>query len=119
MGQHNAFGQEGEQIALDFLIGKGYKIVQQNFRYDRAEIDILAQLDKILAVVEVKTRTSGFLEDLTQTITKKKIQRLVKAADYFINQNNLDLEVRFDLILIRKKGQHYDIEHLENAFYHF
>ncbi len=119
MGKHNEFGQEGEQIASDFLKQKGYQILKQNYRYDRAEIDILAQIDEILAVVEVKSRTSGFLEDISHTINRGKIQRLVKATDHFITQNNLDLEVRYDIITVIKKRNDFEIEHLENAFHHF
>ena len=119
MGQHNVFGREGEQIAKDFLIEKGYSILKQNYRYDRAEIDILAQIDDILVVVEVKSRTFDFLEDVSQSVDPRKIQRLVKAADHFVTVHDLDVEVRFDLIIILKKQKGVEIKHLENAFHHF
>ncbi|MEM9077604.1 MAG: YraN family protein [Bacteroidota bacterium] len=119
MGQHNAFGHEGEQIAKDFLIEKGYKILKQNYRYDKAEIDILAQINDILVVVEVKSRTTDFLEDISQSINPSKIKRLVKAADHFVVEHDLDVEVRFDVIIILKKQQDHEVKHLENAFFHF
>ncbi|WP_298995270.1 YraN family protein [Flagellimonas sp. S174] len=119
MGQHNAFGHEGERIAADFLMKKGYQILKQNYRYDRAEIDILAQNEDTLIVVEVKSRTSEFLEDITQVINQGKIKRLVKAADHYVEENNLDLEVRFDVIIVKRSSKGMEIEHLESAFHHF
>ncbi|MEM9362423.1 MAG: YraN family protein [Bacteroidota bacterium] len=119
MGQHNAFGHEGEQIAKDFLIEKGYRILKQNYRYDKAEIDILAQIVDILVVVEVKSRTFDFLEDISQTVNPRKIKRLVKAADRFVVENDLDVEVRFDVITVLKKRGDFEVKHLENAFHYF
>ena len=119
MGQHNVFGHEGEQIATDFLIKKGYQILKRNYRYDRAEIDILAQKEDILAIVEVKSRTSDFLEDISQTINPSKIKRLVKAANQYVVENDLDVEVRFDTVLIIKNKKQLEVEHLEDAFHHF
>ncbi|RLC55340.1 MAG: endonuclease, partial [Candidatus Cloacimonadota bacterium] len=54
MAQHNELGKEGEQIAVDFLIQKGYEIKERNWRFKKAEIDIIAQLENVLIAVEVK-----------------------------------------------------------------
>lgn len=119
MGKHNEFGKEGEQIAVDFLLKKGYSIVYRNYRYLKAEVDILAQKKNILAVVEVRSRSSDFIENIADTITPKKIKLLVMAADYYVTEANLDVEVRFDIITILKNKRRFELEHLENAFYHF
>ena len=119
MGEHHAFGHKGEQIAADFLKHKGYQILEQNYRFDKAEVDILAKKDETLVVVEVKSRTSSFLEDISQTINSGKIKRLAKVANQFIEESNLDLEVRFDVIVILKKQDDFEVEHLENAFHFF
>jgi putative endonuclease len=119
MGKHNEFGKEGEQIATDFLVKKGYAIAYRNYRYLKAEIDIIAVKDDIVSIVEVRSRSSDFLENIAETITPKKIKLLVMAADYYMLSSDLDLEVRFDIITILKNSKQFKIEHLENAFYHF
>ncbi|MFT6994338.1 MAG: putative endonuclease [Maribacter sp.] len=119
MGKHNEFGKEGEQIAADFLLKKGYTISYRNYRYLKAEIDIIAKKDKIVAIVEVRSRRSDYIENIAETVTKKKIKLLVMAADNYILSTDLDVEVRFDIITILKNKNRFEIEHLENAFYHF
>ncbi|AYN69305.1 endonuclease [Euzebyella marina] len=119
MGKHNEFGKEGEKIAVDFLVGKGYEIVAQNYRYLKAEIDIIAKKKEVLAVVEVRARSNDRIIPIAETITPKKIKLLVSAADYFVTENEIDAEVRFDVVTILKNRSIFKIEHLENAFYHF
>ncbi len=119
MGKHNEFGKEGERIAVDFLRKKGYVIIYTNYRYLKAEIDIIAQKDTILAIVEVRSRSSDFIENIAETITKKKIDLLVQGADHYVVEEDLDVEVRFDVITILKNKNVFKIDHLENAFYHF
>jgi len=119
MGKHNEFGKEGEKIATDFLIKKGYKICYKNYRYLKSEIDIIAQKDAILAIVEVRARSNDQIISIADTITKKKIKLLVMGADHYVTENDLDIEVRFDIITILKNSKIFKIEHLESAFYHF
>ncbi|MCP4978847.1 MAG: endonuclease [Maribacter sp.] len=119
MGKHNEFGKEGERIAVDFLIKKGYKIKNRNYRYLKAELDIIAQKEDILAIIEVRSRSSDFIENIAETITKKKIGLLVLGADHYVAELDLDVEVRFDVITILKNKKVFKIEHLESAFYHF
>jgi putative endonuclease len=119
MGKHNEFGKLGEQKAVDFLVENGYEIKYKNYRYLKAEIDIIAQKANILAIVEVKSRSSDFLENIAETVNQKKIKLLVLAADYYVTENDLDVDVRFDIITILKKGKQFQLEHLKDAFYHF
>ncbi len=119
MGKHNEFGKKGEQIAVDFLIKKGYSIKYRNYRYLKAEIDIIALKDDVLAIVEVKSRSSTFHENIAETVTPKKIKLMVMATDYYVIDSDLDVEVRFDIITILKTKTQFEIKHLENAFYHF
>lgn len=119
MGKHNEFGKEGEQIAVDFLLKNGYIIRYRNYRYLKAEIDIIAEKDSILAIVEVRSRSSDFIENIAETITPKKIKLLVMAADHYVTEGNFNVEVRFDIITILKSKHRFKLEHLENAFYHF
>jgi len=119
MADHNALGKKGEQLAVDFLLQQGYAIAVRNYRFDKAEVDIIARKDNILAVVEVKTRSSLDFGNPQDFVKPKQIQRLVKAVNEYIISNDLEVEVRFDIIAINRQGKGFNIEHLENAFYHF
>lgn len=119
MAEHNELGKLGEELAVDFLQQKGYEILETNWVFDKAEVDIIAQKNEILAIIEVKTRSStdfGLPQDF---VKPKKIQLLVKAVNEYILQNDLDVEVRFDIIAITKDVSKFNIEHIEEAFYYF
>lgn len=119
MAKHNELGKKGEQLAVDFLLKNSYEIVERNYRFDKAEVDIIAKKDETLAIIEVKTRSSIDFGNPQDFVKPKQIQRLVKAVDEYVTVNELDVEVRFDIIAIVKEGKRFNIEHLENAFYHF
>ena len=106
-------------MAVDYLKQEGYEILVRNYRYQKAEIDIIARQGGTLAIVEVKSRKIGFLEDVSTTINPKKRQLLVLAANHYVKEMDLDVEVRFDVITIIKKGKNFEIDHLEDAFYFF
>lgn len=119
MAEHNELGKLGEELAVEFLQKNGYDILETNWLFQKAEIDIIAQKENILAIVEVKTRSTvdfGLPQDF---VKPKKIQLLVKAVNEYVISNELDVEVRFDIIAIHKEGKNYKIEHIEDAFYHF
>lgn len=119
MAQHNELGKKGEEMAVAHLLATGYEIVARNFIFQKAEVDIIARKDDVLAVVEVKTRSTPDFGDPQDFVKKKQINRLVKAIDYFVNEHNLDVEVRFDIIAIIKNKAGTRLEHLEDAFLHF
>ena len=119
MAKHNELGKEGEQLAVDFLLKNNYNIIERNYRFDKAEVDIIAQKEDILAIIEVKTRSTADFGDPQEFVKPKQIQRLVKAVDEYVVVNDLDVEVRFDIVAIVREGKDFNIEHLENAFYHF
>ena len=119
MAQHNELGKKGEQLAVDFLLKKGYEILERNYTFQKSEVDIIPKIKDTLAVVEVKTRSTVEFGNPQDFVKPKQIQRLVKAIDEFVNVNGLDVEVRFDVIAIVKDNKQFKIEHLEDAFYHF
>lgn len=119
MAAHNELGKIGEELAVDFLTNKGYEILETNWVFQKAEVDIIAQKDNILAVVEVKTRSSITFGSPQDFVKPKKIKLLVKAINEYVLANDLDLDVRFDIIAIQVKGKEFEIEHLEEAFYYF
>lgn len=119
MAKHNELGKKGEQLAVDFLLKNGYDIIARNYRFDKAEVDIIAHQKDVLAIIEVKTRSTTNFGNPQDFVKPKQIQRLVKSVDEYVNVNCLDVEVRFDIIAIVKEDKNFKIEHLENAFYHF
>jgi putative endonuclease len=119
MAEHNELGKLGEELAVNFLQKAGYDIIETNFVFQKAEIDIIAQKDNILAVIEVKTRSSVDFGSPQDFVKPSKIKLLVKAIDEYVISNDLDLEIRFDIIAVHKDGKDFIIEHLEDAFYHF
>lgn len=119
MAEHNDLGKQGEELAADFLRKNGYDILETNWVYQKAEIDIIAKKEDTLAVVEVKTRSSldfGLPQDF---VTPKKIKLLVKAVDEYITVNDLDVEIRFDIVSIYNKKGDFVIEHIVDAFFYF
>jgi putative endonuclease len=119
MAEHNELGKLGEALAVEFLQKSGYEILETNWIFQKAEIDIIARKAHTLAIVEVKTRTNidfGLPQD---SVKSKKIQLLVKAVNEYVVSHDLEVEVRFDIIAIHKAANEFKIEHLEDAFYYF
>lgn len=119
MATHNDLGTLGEDLAIDYLIKQGYQILERNYRYQKGEVDILAKKDDALVVVEVKTRTGNYFGDPYEFVKPKKIKLLVATVDHYVTQNDLDVEVRFDIIGIVHAENQFKIEHIEDAFLHF
>lgn len=119
MAEHNELGKEGELQALNYLKKNGYQILEKNYRYLKAEVDIIARKAEVLVAVEVKTRSNNYFGDPQDFVNQKKIQLLLSAINYYVNKRDLDVEVRFDIIAILKKRNEYEIEHIEDAFLFF
>lgn len=119
MAEHNELGKIGEELAVDFLIEKGYEILETNWTFQKAEVDVIALKGNFLAVVEVKTRSSVDFGSPQDFVKPKKIKLLVKAINEYVVTNDLDVDVRFDIIAIHAKEKQFAIEHLEDAFYYF
>lgn len=120
MANHNDFGKLAEELAENFLVEKNYKILAKNYRYLKAEIDIIAQFENQIVIVEVKARATDAFMLPQEAINKKKIRLIVSAANEFLETNNIELETRFDVISVlpNEKGK-LEITHIENAFYAF
>jgi len=119
MAAHNELGKLGEQLAANYLIEKGFRIKEKNWRFKKAEVDIIAQKGETLIIVEVKTRRNNFFGDPQEFVKRDKISLLTKAIDHYVRELDLDVEVRFDIIGIVKTDFKTSITHLEDAFYHF
>ena len=119
MAEHNELGKLGEELAVDFLRKAGYEILETNWVFQKAEVDIIAKKANVLAIVEVKTRSDISFGLPQEAVKQKKIQLLVKAVNEYVIRKDLDVAVRFDIISIVKSGNSFITDHLEDAFYHF
>ena len=119
MAEYYELGKKGEQLAVNYLIGKGYKIVERNWRFQKAEIDIIARKAETLISVEVKTRSTKNFGNPQDFVNPKKIKLMVLAMNEYILNKDLDIELRFDIIAITKDKSSFDIEHFKAAFLYF
>lgn len=120
MAEHNDFGNLAEDLAVEYLEKKNYRIIARNFRYQKAEIDIVAEFDDLIVVTEVKARSYNTLIEPQEAVTKKKIKSIVMCTDFFMQDRTIDKEVRFDIITVLpdEKGV-LQINHIEDAFQSF
>ena len=117
MAHQQNLGKWGEDLAVAHLQKEGYKIVERNWRFGKEEIDIIAQKGEFLVIVEVKTRHSSQFGDPQDFVTKGQQRHLINAADAYVIEKDLDVEVRFDVIAITKDGVPPDLTHIDEAFY--
>ncbi|MCY0969016.1 YraN family protein [Chryseobacterium wangxinyae] len=117
MADHNDLGKKAEDLAAEFLQKKGYKILTRNFRYQKAEIDIIAEKDNLIIITEVKARSTDAFMLPQEAVNKRKISLIVSAANHYLEEFNKNLEVRFDIISVLpdEKGK-LVIEHIIDAF---
>ena len=116
MAKHNDLGKLGEDLAVKYLMGIGYQILDRNWIYQKKELDIVAIKDDFLVVTEVKSRSTDYFEHPADAITLSKIKFLVKATQAYVDLKEIKQEVRFDVISVIRKGEKYVIEHIEDAF---
>ncbi len=109
-------GDYGEALALEFLTKKGYTLLEKNYRYKRAEIDLIMRQANTLVFVEVKARSSvsyGFPEE---AVDEKKAALIIEAADHYIYEANWEKAIRFDIVSVILQP-HVAIRHFEDAFW--
>lgn len=117
MARHNDLGKWGEGVAADYLEQQGYSILERGWRSGHKDIDLIAFKQGILAFVEVKTRKNNAYIQPQQAVDRHKIKLLMTAANRYICNNNIDAEIRFDIVAITGTDySNYKIEHIEQAF---
>lgn len=117
MAQHNEFGQISEDRAAAYLMARGYTIRDRNWRLGHKEIDIVAQKNGVLVIVEVKARRDDRFGDPADAVTDDKIRRLVQAAHAYVRYHRISWSVRFDVVAITGEPGNQTVEHIEDAFY--
>ncbi len=117
MATHNALGKAGEDAAAAYLESNGYTICHRNWRKNHLEIDMVAIKENELIFVEVKTRRNTNYKEPYEAVDKRKIGRIVIAADAYIKHFCMDYPVRFDIITVVGNVGSFRIEHIQEAFY--
>jgi putative endonuclease len=115
--QKQILGKEGERIAEMYLRKKGYRLVERNYRCLAGELDLIALDRHVIVFVEVKTRMDDRFGGPFDSVHRRKQQKMVKAAQFFLSQQRLhQREARFDVVGITFVDQKPVIEHIQNAF---
>jgi putative endonuclease len=111
-------GKLGEELAVRYLQGKQYQIVERNYRWARGEIDIIASTENTLVFVEVKTaRGKNFGPPETWVNERKRLQ-LGKVAERYLQEKEIDgVNCRFDVVAVWAHGPAWKVHHIENAFW--
>ena len=117
MAQSHDTGKRGEQLAVDYLVGHNYRILETNWQSNHQEVDIISGKGGLLMIVEVKTRNSDYYGMPEVFVTRQKQRMLIKAANHYVAMHELDKEVRFDIISILFKGKEYELRHIKDAFF--
>lgn len=110
-------GKQGEDLAVQHLVSKGYKVKERNWRAGILEIDIIAEYKGVIVIVEVRTRSDNYLLGPTETVTKQKQRSIIRAANLYLLRHDIDKECRFDIISVILQNGESTIDHIEDAFY--
>ncbi len=119
MAKHNELGDWGETLATEYLVRKGYVVKERNWHLGNRDIDIIVLSEDLLTVVfvEVKTRRWDDVIDPTEAVTPQKIRSIGYCANAYIKEQNLDMEIRFDIItVVGSPDSKQEINHIEDAF---
>ncbi|GAB3980090.1 YraN family protein [Spirosoma terrae] len=116
MAQHNETGKQGEAAAVRFLQENGYEIVATNYRYQHAEIDLIAKKGKLLVFVEVKTRSNLSYGQPEEFVSYTKAKLVMKAAEHYVFAHDWLHDIRFDIVAVTLAGANLRINHIEDAF---
>lgn len=119
MAEHNELGKWGEDVAVAYLLRKGYTILERDWHSGHRDIDIIALNEErdMLVFVEVKTRRNRMFTDPIDAVNFQKIRNLRRAANHYIKYRCIDLEVRFDIIsIVGQLNMEPEVEHIEDAF---
>ena len=119
MSKAHDLGKKAENLAASYLQRSGYTLLAKNFRYLKAEVDLIVQKGETLVAVEVKARSLGFFVAPHEAVSYKKIQLLVDDLVFFVQSRGLEVEVRFDLITYIFNNKTWEMQHTEGAFYPF
>lgn len=111
-------GKWGEDLAVTHILREGLVLLERNWRYKRAEIDIIAREGEVLVFIEVKTRSYADFGLPEEMINKRKQKFLTDAAMAYMRSIGHEWEIRFDILsVLGKPGGNIDIRHFRDAFF--
>lgn len=114
MYKNQLIGQNGEDIAVNYLKSLGYEIIERNFSCRQGEIDIIARDKNEIVFIEVKTRTNSLYGMPADAVNEKKQNHLTEAIKYYIYRNHLENEfIRIDVIEVYLSGDNFKINHIK------
>ena len=117
MNRRQKIGKSGEAAAVRFLKKTGYKILEQNYRTQLGEIDIIAKDRQTIVFIEVKTRRSLEYGSPKMALTPKKQRNISMTALYYLKVNDQsNADARFDVVTVLTSGTQVDIDVIKNAF---
>ena len=109
-------GRRAEEIAARYLISKGFRLLHRNWRSGRYELDIVAEYEGVLHVVEVKCRRTGGLTTPEEAMTRAKFRSLFRAAERYVALYRLDMDTQFDLVSVRYgEGDGCDVRYIPDV----
>ena len=110
-------GQNGEEKAAQYLIEKGYEIIERNYKTKSGEIDIIAKKAETIVFFEVKTLPQATPDMLSSVLNQQKLQRILKTSKRFLlnHRQYSNSYIRFDVIVLDMQGLP-EVYHIENAF---
>ena len=117
MAKHNEVGKLGEDIAHAFLIEQGMHILERNWRYKRAELDIVAMDTNTMVFVEIKTRTDDILGSPENAVDSRKRKLMICAAIAYMHHSKHDWTIRFDIVSVIMRPNQPQIDHIKDAFF--
>ncbi len=110
-------GADGEALAVRFLERNGMKILERNYRYQRGEIDVIANDGGEVVFVEVKTRRSTAYGEPEEAVTPRKQEQLRALAEAYLTERGIeDTPCRFDVVAILRQRDTTTIKHVKDAF---
>lgn len=109
-------GSKGEDLAAEFLKGKGYRIIGRNYKTPVGELDIIAKDGETLVFIEVKTRSSNAFGYPFEAVDSRKKRKLKNLALFYLKNQKKNCAARFDVISINLTGTKKEIEHIKDAF---
>jgi len=115
--KHIIFGRRGEDLAREFLDEMDVAVLEQNYRWSRAEVDLIAKLDDTLHFIEVKTRAWQDVEEALSAVSLKQQHRVMKAASRYMEDQDYDGDFQFDVIVVLiDAGDNIKITWIKDAF---
>ncbi len=115
MAKHNDLGRLGEEMAVEYLRKKGYGVLERNWKLGDLEVDIIARIENTIVLVEVKTRSSDWMQRPEEAVDKRRRDRLCRAANAYVKGKRWNGDVRIDIIAIVLNEKCKEINHIEDA----